>query len=269
MTRSRGRQPGIHTKHLTEEDRRHVRILYLEGGKSKEEIQQRTGFSAAQVRRAISSESTAIGKRSGRPSKIPKPIIDGSSWSQPIYFDSPQALGHWLAYNHNSKPELFVGYYKKHTGRAVLTWSDAVDEALCWGWIDGMKRKVDDDRMAQRFTPRTKYSHWSRVNVDKMALLEAAGRVREPGRIAFARRLEENTAQMSHERDVVLRDDFIERLRIAGPANFYLAQRTPGYRRQVFHWIMTAKRPETQERRFQELMVSSAQGEDVKHFRRK
>ncbi|KAJ7892752.1 hypothetical protein B0H14DRAFT_956616 [Mycena olivaceomarginata] len=117
---------------------------------------------------------------------------------EPIYF-SPAALGSWLSKNHATKTELWVGYFKKHTGRQALTWPLAVDEALCWGWIDGIKKRVDADRTMQRFTPRKAKSHWSAVNVAKVAVLEAAGRMQEPGRAAFALRTEENTGQTSFE----------------------------------------------------------------------
>lgn len=211
--------------------------------------------------------SSATARRPRR--RLVTAALAESSWDQPIYFESPSALGTWLSEHHSSRSELFVGYYKKHTGRMVLTWSQAVDEALCWGWIDGVRRRVDDDRMVQRFTPRAKRSHWSRVNVDKVAVLEAAGRMQEPGRAAFARRTDENTAQMSFEREYVLGEDFAKRLEANQAAAAYMSGRTPAYNRQVVHWIMSAKRPETQERRFEELLDSSAQQEDVKQFRRK
>lgn len=194
---------------------------------------------------------------------------DGSSWEDAIYFDSPSAFGNWLATHHSSKTEVFVGYFKKHTGRAVLTWTDAVDEALCWGWIDGVRRRVDANRMSQRFTPRAKRSHWSRINVDKMALLEAAGRVSEPGKAAFALRTEDNTAQMSFERELVLSDEYAQQLAANHAAASFLEGRTGGYRRQVIHWVMSAKRVETRQRRLDELIDSSAQSLDVKQFRRK
>ncbi|KAH8673427.1 hypothetical protein BX600DRAFT_508693 [Xylariales sp. PMI_506] len=195
-----------------------------------------------------------------------------SSWDAPIFFDSPGAFGDWLAANHASQTELFLGYYKKHTGRQVLTWSEAVDEALCWGWIDGQKRSLDASRSAQRFTPRAKRgSHWSRVNVDKIAALEAAGRMREPGRAAFRRRTEENTAQRSFERDAPLElsPEFAARIAASEQASSYLDGRAPGYRRLVVDWVMSAKKPETRERRLLELIDSSEQQLDVKQFRRR
>lgn len=223
------------------------------------------GAFSTMARRATASSS----RQPRRPARVAKIRAGGSSWEEPIYFESPSAFGDWLADNHDSKAELFVGYYKKHTGRAVLTWSEAVDEALCWGWIDGVRRRVDEDRMAQRFMPRVKKSHWSRINVDKMALLEAAGRVREPGKAAFALRTEDNTAQMSFERELTLSDEYANSIAANVAAASFLEGRTPGYKRQVSHWIMSAKRPETRERRLEELIDSSAKSLDVKQFRRK
>ncbi|ORY68388.1 uncharacterized protein BCR38DRAFT_334522 [Pseudomassariella vexata] len=192
------------------------------------------------------------------------------SFANAIFFDSPSAFGTWLSQNHATATEVFVGYYKKHTGRQVMPWSQAVDEALCWGWIDGQVKSIDSNRTAQRFTPRKKKgSHWSRINVEKVAILEAAGRMRDPGRAAFALRTEENTAQTYFEREAKgLSEEFKVRLETDEGAAAYVEGRTPGYRRQVFDWIMSAKRPETRERRLVELIESSAQQLDVRQFRR-
>ncbi|KAI1848482.1 hypothetical protein JX265_008736 [Neoarthrinium moseri] len=216
----------------------------------------------------MATKAGSRGRQSRRAARGPTPSHQSNSWEDPIYFQSPAAFGAWLSANHDSKSEVFVGYFKKHTGLQVVTWSDAVDEALCWGWIDGQRRRVDDSRLVQRFTPRARKSHWSRVNVDKVALLEAAGRMQEPGRAAFARRTEENTAQMSFERELALSNEFAERLTSNKTAAAYLKSRTPGYKRQVFHWVMSAKRLETQERRLEELISSSENQELVQKFKR-
>ncbi|KAJ7048622.1 bacteriocin-protection, YdeI or OmpD-associated-domain-containing protein [Mycena amicta] len=194
----------------------------------------------------------------------------GSSFEDAIYFASPAALNDWLAVNHDSKTEVFVGFYKKHTAKQTVTWSEAVDEALCWGWIDGQARSVDESRTARRFTPRAPKSHWSRVNVNKVTDLEAAGRMHDPGKAAFARRTEENTAQMSFEREArPLSDEFAARLAANADASKYFEGRPPGYRRQVCDWVMSAKRLETRERRLAELIETSAQDLVVKQFRRR
>ncbi|KAF7301016.1 Bacteriocin-protection protein [Mycena indigotica] len=210
---------------------------------------------ARQNKRAIASTSSSA--------------APGTSFDNALYFASPAAFNDWLAAHYNTHTELFVGFHKKHTGNQTMTWSESVDEALCWGWIDGHARSVDANRTARRFTPRAKKSHWSRVNVDKFAALETAGRIHEPGRAAFARRTEDNTAQAYFERQAhTLSDEFAARLAANSEASEYLEGRAAGYRRQVYDWVMSAKRPETQERRLTELIDSSAQQIDVKPFRR-
>ncbi|KAJ7927538.1 hypothetical protein B0H13DRAFT_2554938 [Mycena leptocephala] len=150
--------------------------------------------------------------------------------NEPIYFDTPAALAHRAA------------------GAIVAL---AVDEALCWGWIDGVKKSVDADRTMQRFTPRKAKSHWSKVNVAKVAALETAGRMQEPGRAAFALRTEENTGQMSFERDnIPLSAEFAARLAEASAAAEWHAEQPPGYRRTAEDWVMSAKQAATRERRF-------------------
>ncbi|KAJ6588844.1 hypothetical protein B0H19DRAFT_221403 [Mycena capillaripes] len=189
--------------------------------------------------------------------------------SQPIYFDSPAALGSWFTMNHATETELWVGYFKKHTGRQVLSWPLAVDEALCWGWIDGVKKSVDADRTMQRFTPRKAKSHWSKVNVAKVAVLEAAGRMQDPGRAAFALRKEENTGQMSYERGAIpLSEEFAATLAAASTAAEWHAGQPTGYRRAAEDWVMRAKQEATRERRLATLIECAEQGLRVPPLRR-
>ena len=119
--------------------------------------------------------------------------------TQPIYFGSPAEFRAWLEEHHARETEVFVGYWKKATGRPSLTWSQAVDEALCFGWIDGVNRRVDDERHYQRFTPRKPSSNWSAVNVANVERLRAEGRMRPAGEAAFARRRDENSSPYSYE----------------------------------------------------------------------
>ncbi|KAJ7777407.1 hypothetical protein B0H16DRAFT_1505374 [Mycena metata] len=189
---------------------------------------------------------------------------------EPVYFASPAAFGLWLKKNHAKESELWVGFFKKHTGRQVHSIPTATDEALCWGWINGITKSVDGDRMAQRFTPRKTKSHWSKVNVDKVALLEAAGRMQEPGRAAFALRTEENTAQMSFEREPIpLSREFAAQLSAASDAAEWHARQPPGYRRDADDWVMSAKQQTTRERRLGVLIESAQQGLRIPPLRRK
>ncbi|KAF8136004.1 hypothetical protein K438DRAFT_1882107 [Mycena galopus ATCC 62051] len=200
---------------------------------------------------------------------MPRASTSTEGANKAIYFGSPAALGAWFSKNHSKKKELWVGYFKKHTGRQVLSFPLAVDEALCWGWIDGITKSVDADRIAKRFTPRKAKSHWSKVNVAKVAVLEAAGRMQEPGRAAFALRTEENTAQMSFEREAVpLSGEFAARLAEEPAAAEWHAKQAPGYRRTAEDWVMTAKQEATRERRLGVLIASATQGLRVPPLRR-
>ena len=120
--------------------------------------------------------------------------------SDPIYFGSPQEFYDWLDEHHETETEVYVGYWKKHTREPSLTWSEAVDQALCFGWIDGRVNKIDDERHMQRFTPRRPDSNWSNINVAKVERLIEEGRMRPAGLAAFALRKEEKTGVYSYER---------------------------------------------------------------------
>ena len=163
-----------------------------------------------------------------------------------------------------------MGYYKQHTGRRGMSWSEAVDQALCFGWIDGRANKIDDDRYMQRFTPRKPGSNWSKVNVEKVARLAEAGKMRPAGLAAFERRRDERTGVYSFERDgdAGLPEELEERLRANAAAGEYFDRRPPWYRRSAAHWVLSAKREETRERRLAQLIEDSANGIDIKPLRR-
>jgi uncharacterized protein YdeI (YjbR/CyaY-like superfamily) len=108
--------------------------------------------------------------------------------TEPLYFTSPAEFRAWLEEHHETESEVFVGMWKRGTGKPSITWAEAVDEALCFGWIDSVNRPVDDERRAQRFSPRRPASNWSAINVAKVERLRAEGRMRPAGEAAFARR---------------------------------------------------------------------------------
>jgi uncharacterized protein YdeI (YjbR/CyaY-like superfamily) len=170
----------------------------------------------------------------------------------------------WLAANHGSAPELFVGFYKKASGKSAMTYAQAVDEALCFGWIDGITFRIDDEVTATRFTPRRPTSNWSAVNIAKVAALRAAGRMTPAGDRAFDERDRRNDAVYSYEREAQeLPPDWIDRFMSDADAWAHWTAETPSYRRTVTHWVLSAKRPETRERRFATLMTDSAAGRRV------
>jgi uncharacterized protein YdeI (YjbR/CyaY-like superfamily) len=120
--------------------------------------------------------------------------------SEPIFFASPEEFYAWLEEHHEDEAEVYVGYWKKHTGQPSLTWSEAVDQALCFGWIDGRVNRIDGERHMQRFTPRRPNSNWSNVNVAKVERLIEEGRMRAAGLAAFELRREERTGVYSYEK---------------------------------------------------------------------
>jgi uncharacterized protein YdeI (YjbR/CyaY-like superfamily) len=188
---------------------------------------------------------------------------------EPIFFASPAEWRAWLQEHHETHTEVQVGYYKKATGRQGMTWSQAVDEALCFGWIDGVARRIDDERHQQRFTPRKKRSTWSAVNIAKVAKLTEEGRMAPAGERAFAARTEDNSGIYAFEQGhVALPPEYEERLRADVAAWAYWEARPPGYRRIATWWVISAKRPETRERRIATLVEDCAAGRLIKSQRR-
>ncbi len=186
----------------------------------------------------------------------------GADPPEPIYFATVDELREWFDANHATAEELWLGYYKRATGRPTVSWSDSVDEALCVGWIDSVRHSVDAERTRQRFTPRRKGSNWSAVNVAKIERLAAEGRMRPAGLAAFARRTEARTAIYSYERrhEAALTADEEARFRADEAAWTWFEARPRSYRTAAVWWIVSAKRPETRDRRLSMLVEASAAG---------
>ncbi|HEX2778182.1 MAG TPA: YdeI/OmpD-associated family protein [Gemmatimonadaceae bacterium] len=187
----------------------------------------------------------------------------------PIFFAGPAEFRAWLEEHHATERELLVGFHRKATGRPTMTWPESVAEALCFGWIDGVRRKVDDERYSIRFTPRKPTSTWSAINIAMMEKLLDAGRVHEAGRAAFARRLDARSAIYSYEQHpdrAVFDEAALRELRRNRKAWQWLEGRPPGYRKQVTWWVMQAKKPETRARRLATLIAHSARGEPVPQY---
>jgi uncharacterized protein YdeI (YjbR/CyaY-like superfamily) len=178
-----------------------------------------------------------------------------------IYFDGPAAWRSWLEENHATEREVWVGYWKKSSGRAVLTWSEAVDQALCFGWIDGVRQSVDDDRSRQRFTPRRARSSWSRINVAKVSALEEQGLMTPAGRAAFEARVPEREGVYAYENDAVeLPPAYAAQLAASPRAQAYFEAQRPSYRKIARQWVMSAKRESTRDRRMAELVADCEAG---------
>lgn len=177
------------------------------------------------------------------------------------FFASPAAFRAWLATHHESASELWVGFHRKGTGRPSLTWPESVDEALCFGWIDGVRKRVDDERYVIRFTPRKPASAWSAVNLAKMEALLAEGRVKPAGLAAYERRSEAKSRIYSYEQRRQATFPPSSRAASAprrGPGSS--SPRSPGYRSIATFWVVSAKREETRLRRLQKLIDCSAEG---------
>ena len=176
----------------------------------------------------------------------------------PIFFASPAEFGAWLAENHASASELWVGFWKKHTGQPALTWPQSVDEALCYGWIDGVRKSVDADRYVIRFSPRKARSGWSEVNLKRMGELIEAGLVRPAGMAAYEARDVEKTRSYSYEnRTQPLEPDLEERFRANPEAWAFFSTQPPGYQRMATWFVMSGKQPATRLRRLTTLIAVS------------
>jgi uncharacterized protein YdeI (YjbR/CyaY-like superfamily) len=190
--------------------------------------------------------------------------------AQPTFFATPEEFRAWLAEHHEAETELVVGFYKKASGRPSMTWPQSVDQALCFGWIDGVRRRVDDTSYCIRFTPRKPRSTWSAVNVKRMKELVEAGLVAPAGMAAFQRRGDDNTAIYSYEQRHAARlaPDQEQRFKANARAWAFFAAQAPSYRRTATHWVTSAKRPETRERRLAQLIEDSQAGRLVPPLRR-
>jgi uncharacterized protein YdeI (YjbR/CyaY-like superfamily) len=182
-------------------------------------------------------------------------------------FPTAKGFRRWLERNHATTQELWVGYFRKGSSKQSMTYPQAVEEALCFGWIDGITRRIDDEVHANRFTPRRKGSSWSALNIAKMAELEAAGRMHPAGRRTFEERDRRRDAIYSYERPALdLAPHLMVRLQADTVAWARWQAETPSFRRQAAFWVMSAKRPETRERRFGELLQTSRAGRRPKPF---
>jgi uncharacterized protein YdeI (YjbR/CyaY-like superfamily) len=179
-----------------------------------------------------------------------------------VFFDSPGALRDWFAAHAEREAVLWVGYHRKHTGKPSLTWPESVDEALCVGWIDGVRKTVDADAYTIRFTRRTPGSHWSRINIARVAVLTREGRMRPAGLAAFEARMPERSGRASYEQrhEVVFDSALARRFRAAKAAWRFFEAQPPGYRRIATFYVMSAKKPETRLKRLDRLIADSADG---------
>lgn len=177
------------------------------------------------------------------------------------FFKTPAAFRTWLSKHHALKAELIVGFYRKDSGLGGMSYQEAVDEALCFGWIDGIKKKIDETSYTHRFTPRKDRSIWSNVNVAHAERLIAAGRMMPAGIRAYEARAASRTGIYAFENKSVVFDAASEKhFRANARAWKFWEAQPPGWRRTTTHWVMSAKQEATRERRLTELIADSARG---------
>ena len=188
---------------------------------------------------------------------------------KPTFFATPAAMRAWLKAHHAADTEVLVGFYKKGSGKPSITWPESVDEALCVGWIDGIRRRVDEESYTIRFTPRKAGSIWSAVNIKRVEALQAAGLMQPAGLAAFAKRKEARSAVYAYEqRGQALSAEYEERLKANHRAWEFFEAQPAWYRRTATWWVISAKREATRQKRLAQLIDDSAQGKTIRPLTR-
>jgi uncharacterized protein YdeI (YjbR/CyaY-like superfamily) len=190
--------------------------------------------------------------------------------AKPVFFQSPAVLRTWLEKNHGKAAELWVGFYKKASGKPSVTWPEAVDQALCFGWIDGVRKSLGETSYMIRFTPRKPSSIWSAINIKRVAELTESGAMQPAGLRAFEARQEKKSGIYAYEQKTssTLCEAHERQFRANRAAWKYFQAQAPWYRRTATWWVISAKKEETSLKRLGELIESSAQGRPIKRLTR-
>lgn len=184
-----------------------------------------------------------------------------------IFYETQQEFSNWIE-QHPDETEIWVGYFRKSTGRKSLTWSQSVDVALCFGWIDGIRKSIDEHSYKIRFTPRKINSVWSAVNVNKVNELNKLGKMRPAGMHLFNNRSDQR-GYTSNDRNVQLPEEYEEQIKANPKAWAFLSNLAPSYKRDSIWWVMSAKREETRLKRLSILIASSETGLKIPSLRKK
>ena len=188
---------------------------------------------------------------------------------KPKAFASRAKLRAWLERNHARTPELTLRLFKVHARERGVTYRDALDEALCFGWIDGVRRAHDADSFTQRFSPRRRGSKWSQVNHRRMRELQAAGLVAAPGLAAWKAAPGKPAGYSFESKPVALARSYLSQLKTNTVAHSYFQEQAPWYRRTCSFWVMSAKQEATRQRRLEQLIACSAQRKPIAPLARK
>ena len=183
----------------------------------------------------------------------------------PTFFATPDEFRAWLEAHHGTETELVVGFHKKGSGRPSITWPESVDQALCFGWIDGIRRSLDEESYTIRFTPRKPRSTWSAVNINRARELIDEGLMRPAGLAAFEARADDRSAIYSYEQrhSAVLPPEMEERFRANRAAWRFFEAQPPSYRKTAIYWVTSAKKVETRQKRLTTLIEDSANGRRI------
>ncbi|MGN6530211.1 MAG: YdeI/OmpD-associated family protein [Ginsengibacter sp.] len=183
----------------------------------------------------------------------------------PIFFPTQSSFRKWLEKNHDKAKELLVGFYKVNSGKPSMSWSESVDEAICFGWIDGVRKSIDAESYSIRFTPRKPGSIWSAINIQKVENLSKHGLMHLAGIAAFEKRKEHKSAIYSYEKKPEnLSDDFLKKFKSNQKAWKFFLSRAPSYQRTAIHWVMNAKQESTRLKRLNELINDSEAERKIK-----
>jgi uncharacterized protein YdeI (YjbR/CyaY-like superfamily) len=176
----------------------------------------------------------------------------------PVYFKNQEEFRNWLEKNYKTETELLVGYYKVDSGRPGMTWSQSVDQALCFGWIDGIRRSIDKGKYCTRFTPRKPTSIWSKINIDKIGELKKKGLMRPSGIAAFNNRKKSKSGIYSFENQPATLSDGLEAgFKVNISAWDFFKSQAPSYQKMIIHWIMAARQEKTRLARLEKLISAS------------
>jgi uncharacterized protein YdeI (YjbR/CyaY-like superfamily) len=189
---------------------------------------------------------------------------------EPRFFATPAEFRAWLEQHHADEQELIVGFYKKATGRPTMTWTEAVREALCFGWIDSVRRSIDADSYSNRFTPRKPRSNWSAVNVKHVEELIREGRMHTAGLAAYEARAPARTGVYSYEQrhEAALEPAQEERFRADEQAWQFFQAQPPSYRTTAIYWVVSARKQDTRDRRLATLIDDSRHGRRIAQLTR-
>lgn len=186
---------------------------------------------------------------------------------KPVYFKNSGDFKKWLMQNHDKATELLVGFYKVKSKKQSITWSESVDQAICFGWIDGIRKSIDEEKYCIRFTPGKATSIWSSVNIKKVADLSAKGLMHPSGTKAFEKRKENKSRIYSYEKESAILPEELENIFKSNKKawNFF-TNMPPSYIRTSVHWVISAKRDETKLKRLEELISDSERERKIKRL---